>query len=87
MATAVPSYCDDWACPIKWSCARHFCRSKDYWTMAEKPKTFFRGQRTRWGCPDFVQDVPRPWLAGAFECKGSEPPAFPDDYDGLKIIK
>lgn len=26
-------YCDDWACPDKWRCAHHFCRSKAYWSM------------------------------------------------------
>lgn len=63
--------CDDWACPSMWSCARFWGRSKAYWDFdIEAPHApLVKGPR-RVGvdsCDDYERDVPREWLAGAFE--------------------
>lgn len=31
--TARPKFCDDWQCPARVSCAKHFGRSKEYAAM------------------------------------------------------
>ncbi|WP_153365964.1 hypothetical protein [Rhizobium sp. ICMP 5592] len=79
--------CEDWQCPIKWSCARALCRSEEYWSMSEAPLDLYKGDRNRWGCPDYQQDIPRSWLKDAFSPFNTEAPEIPDDYEGLKLVR
>ncbi len=64
-----PKYCDDWACPAKASCARHFGRSHAYAAMAVRSVStghgastwYFRGIKEN--CAKYEYDKPKPWLA------------------------
>ncbi len=83
-----PGYCDDWACPEKWGCAHHFCRSKAYWSMEERQHSFWRGYRNRWGCLDFMRDVSKPWLTKLLVAPCDDPPPkIPKGYKGPKLVK
>lgn len=57
-------YCEDWGCPAHASCARHFGRSREYWSMTQggyRLEKFPR--RAHWdACLSYVFDKPRPWL-------------------------
>lgn len=65
------TWCDDWTCPARVSCAHHFGRSKAYGAM--------KGQRNKWehgpftlydrhasedrqACDKYRLDRPKPWL-------------------------
>lgn len=73
-----PSYCDDWGCKAMWSCARAWCRSREYWTFdVEVPVQFKKGPRKAGfsDCYEYERDEPREWLKGVFECQTPmEPP-------------
>jgi hypothetical protein len=63
-------YCADWGCPAKWACARHHCRSLDYWRFdieaSAREGVGFMKQRREPGadsCNRFEDDEPREWLA------------------------
>ncbi len=64
-----PTYCDDWSCPVRVSCAKHWGRSHAYAAMAEKHKPvghgpgthFFRGIREQ--CDHYEFDRQKKWLA------------------------
>lgn len=66
--TARPAYCDDWSCPARVSCAKHFGRSVEYAGMRmPAPSTghgagtiYWRGVRDH--CPKYEFDQIKPWL-------------------------
>ena len=66
--TERPKYCDDWSCPARVSCARHFGRSVEYAEMRDArvsighgPGTiYWRGVRDH--CERYQFDKPREWL-------------------------
>ncbi len=66
--TERPAYCDDWSCPARVSCARHFGRSRAYAGMWENHGStghgagtwFWRGVRDH--CPRYEFDKLREWL-------------------------
>jgi hypothetical protein len=62
-------YCDDWSCPARASCARHFGRSEAYWAMRQESGPFFKGKRkkSRDHCDDYRADRIRPWMLEAFQ--------------------
>jgi hypothetical protein len=79
--------CEDWQCPIKWSCARALARSREYWSMSEDPLDLYKAARSGEDCPEYERDIPRPWLKGVFSPFRSEPPEIPADYKGPKIVR
>lgn len=66
-------FCDDWACPAKASCARHFGRSINYWRFDVEADhregvRFAKGPREAGHdhCKDYERDEIRPWMVDAF---------------------
>lgn len=66
----VPIYCDDWECPCKWTCAKFWGRSKEYWAFDVNAKVetrkFYRNPNLT-SCMDYRQDQPREWLQGIWD--------------------
>lgn len=62
------AYCDDWACPARASCARHFGRAEAYWSMRQEGDRFFKGGREPEGdsWPVYERDRIQPWMIEAF---------------------
>ena len=75
--TAAPSgpfYCEDWRCPARNECERHFGRSYAYaamisWTDGKDKTPFFTPDRPPFAaqCQHFRRDRPRDWLRGNCE--------------------
>lgn len=66
-------YCDDWACPSLWTCARSWGRSEPYWRFDPEADeregvATYRGPRDQRfdACDHYERDQPRPWLQGVF---------------------
>lgn len=65
-------YCDDWSCPARASCAKHFGRSRAYASMRDPGRTrISHGEGTpfdrhasedRQSCSAYKFDKPRAWL-------------------------
>jgi len=63
-----PKHCDDWECPARVSCARHFGRSSAYAAMRREHEStghgpgtwYFRGIKEH--CPRYEFDKPKEWL-------------------------
>lgn len=58
--------CQDWGCPAKVSCARHFGRSLAYAEMRLPGPPLYRGERAvdEESCADYERDKPREWMGG-----------------------
>lgn len=65
------SYCDDWSCPARASCAHHFGRSLAYARMSERHPRTEHGPGTpydrhasedRQSCASWRFDRPKKWL-------------------------
>ncbi|HEX2255625.1 MAG TPA: hypothetical protein VHG92_02800 [Afifellaceae bacterium] len=56
--------CEDWACPARVSCARHFGRSSLYGALRERHPPLRHGPRDRGqdSCAEYRFDRPRQWL-------------------------
>ena len=65
MSAAAKTWCDDWACPARVSCAHHFGRSAAYGGVREHHEPIRRRSRMpdADSCPDYRFDRPKPWLA------------------------
>lgn len=60
--------CQDWGCPAKASCARHFGRHLAYWSMSGEPRQFMKRERKPGfgSCPEYEADKARDWMVDAF---------------------
>jgi hypothetical protein len=73
-----PTYCDDWGCGAKWSCASAWCRSHEYWSFdAEALAQFKKAPRKPGGsdCQEYERDRAREWLRDAFVSQSQDDPA------------
>jgi hypothetical protein len=65
-------YCDDWRCPAKVSCAKHFGRSAAYGRMEERARVdsieqtgrfnWMQGPDAGNSCAEYRLDKPKAWL-------------------------
>jgi hypothetical protein len=61
-----PTYCEDWACPARVSCALHFGRSADYARMDERRRFTlkkFDRDPSKDCCTEYEFDKPKKFLA------------------------
>lgn len=85
-------FCDDWACPSLWSCARSWGRSWPYWRFdieadSAEGVTLYKGPRNpqRASCEDYGRDTPRAWLKGAFDAGPMARPTIPPGFRLLAV--
>lgn len=84
------SFCDDWACPSLWTCARAWGRAEAYWRFDPEADdrdriSLQKGPRKPGhdACSEWKRDVARPWLADAFKPHngvGMERPVIPPNF-------
>lgn len=68
MGKPVQAVCQDWGCPARASCARHFGRHLAYWSMSVEPRQFMKRERKPGfeSCLEYEPDTAHDWMVDAF---------------------